>query len=88
MTAGEYLGLVVLRVSAMFHGALDNYVNVANVTESGGASHLQFTLLSSGIDLGRWAADVTEVYIGLVGSLASIPGLGADLAKLFTVLLS
>jgi hypothetical protein len=88
MTLGEYAGLVVLKVNAMFHGAMANYVDVTNVTASDGGSHLQFTVLPDGMDLAQWAADVIEQYIGLLNMVALVPHVGAEWAKLFIVLLS
>ena len=82
------MGLVALRVSAMFHGALANYVDVTNVTSSDGGHQLQFTLLPAGISFAQWAAGVVEQYIGLVSMVALIPHVGAELARLFIVLLS
>ena len=88
MTLGESLGLIVLRVITMFHAALANYVSVTNVTQSDGGSQLEFTVLASGLDLAEWAADMTEIYMGVLGAAGRTAGFGVDLAKLFTILLS
>jgi hypothetical protein len=88
MTAGGFLGLVVLRITAMVHGTLANYVNVTNGTAGDGGSQLSFTMLPAGLGLTQWMADTAEVYVGLLTLVAVVPHLGADLAKFFAILLS
>jgi hypothetical protein len=60
MTAGEYLGLIAAQTTEMFSAFMMRYVNVTNVTGSGGTSYLRFTLLPRGLDFCAGAAEAVE----------------------------
>lgn len=87
MTVGGFLGSVVLKMTAMLHGALAEYVSVANVAAGDGGEELRFTVLPAGVGFSEWLAGTAEIYVGLLTLVAVVPRLGSELARLFIVLM-
>ena len=66
MRFGEILAYVLLQTASLFHGTLDNWVNITNATADNDGGSLDISLFSCGEALATALGDLIEAALSLV----------------------